>query len=216
MKLLRQMFTHNLGLKFVSLLLAFTVWRVITSQDIAELGFTVPLELRNIPTGVEVVGDVVNSISVRVRTSSKLIKQLTVADMYASLDLDRASLGEHTYPLTSNNMQVPVGVEIVRVVPAHVKLRLEKTLSKNVPVKIRMQGALPDGRVFSQLSSNPSEIRVEGPESHIKDLLQVLTDIIDLSGVSTDKPFPVNLSVEDPTVRLSRERVDVQVVLKKN
>jgi YbbR domain-containing protein len=107
-------------------------------------------------------------------------------------------------------------VEIVRIVPTHIKLRLEKTMSRNLPVKIRLRGALPGGKVFSELRSNPSEIKVEGPESHIKDLSQIFTDVIDLSGVSSDKPFPVNLSVEDPTIRLSRERVDVQVVLKKN
>lgn len=210
-KFFRQLFTKNLGLKFISLILAFAFWRVITTEDIAEIGFSVPLELRNIPDGVEVVGDVVNTVNVRVRSSSRIINRLSSADMYISIDLAHAPLGEHTYPLSNKNVQGPVGVEIVRVIPTHVKLHLERTIHRVVPVIMRWQGSVPDFKGAVKLEASPQTVSIEGPESHVDAVSQVTTDMIDLSTITLNQTVSVNLSVDDPTIRLSREKVDVHV-----
>ncbi len=208
MKLFRQLFLHNLGLKFFSVILAFAIWRTITSEDIAEVGFTAPLELRNIPAGVELVGDVVNSVNLRVRSSSRLLKRLSSADMYVSIDLAHASLGEHTYPLSSANVQAPVGVDVVRVVPTHVKLRLERTVRRTVPVSIRWRGQTSD-QPPQYLKLSPSRVSVEGPESRVNAISQVYTDPVSLKDLSPGQSYSINLSVDDPTLRLSIEKVTI-------
>lgn len=213
MKIFRQVFTQNIGLKFFSLVLAFAFWRIITSEDIAEVGFNVPLELRNMPEGVEVVGDVINSVNVRARASAKLIKRLTAADMYISINLSHPFLGEHTYPLNNVSVQAPVGVEVIRVVPTHVKLRLERTIRKTLPVNVRWKGSLGDFKGTPRLDAEPAEVQVEGPESRVNDLTQVSTDLIDLARVAPNQKLSVSLSVDDPTVRLSVEKVDVRIAL---
>lgn len=185
---------------------------MITSENISEIGFTVPLELRNIPEGVEVFGDVVNSVNLRVRATSRLIKGLNNAGLVASVDLSRATPGEHTYPLTNVNVQVPLGVEVVRVVPAHIKLHLERTLGRSVPVKVRWRGSLPNHADFSELSPLPNQIRIEGPESRVSEITQLFTDVVDLSEVNAAQTFAVNISIDDPTIRLSQEKVNVHVV----
>jgi len=209
MKFLRQLFTNNLGLKLFSLMLAFVIWRVITSEDIAEAGFTIPLELRNIPAGSEVVGDVVNSVNVRVRSTSQVLKRLSGADMFAFLDLTSLSLGEHTYPLTNTNIQAPTGVDVVRIVPTHVKLRLERTASRTVAVKVRWRGDL-DG--IAELVPIPAQIQIDGPESHVNEVAQVNTDFVDLKSLPSGRKMSVALAIEDPTIRLSQETVTVQAV----
>lgn len=211
MKIIRQIFTQNIGLKFFSLILALAFWRIISSEDMAEVGFTVPLELRNMPEGIEVVGDLINSVNVRARASAKLIKRLTAADMYISIDLSHPFLGEHTYPLSSASVQAPVGVELIRVIPTHVKLRLERTVRKTLPVKVRWKGAMPDFKGIPELNADPAEVQVEGPESRVNDLKQVSTDMIDLTQVTPDQKLSVSLSIDDPTVRLSLEKVDVRI-----
>jgi YbbR-like protein len=213
MKIIRQIFTQNIGLKFFSLVLAFAFWRIITTEDIAEVGFNVPLELRNMPEGVEVVGDVINSVNVRARASAKLIKRLSAADMYLSIDLSRPFLGEHTYPLNNASVQTPLGVEVIRVIPTHVKLRLERTVRRTLPVKVRWKGNLPDFKGVPELYADPAEVRVEGPESRVNDLTQVSTDVIDLSQVAPNQKLSVSLSVDDPMVRISLEKVDVRVAV---
>lgn len=212
MKFFRNLFTQNIGLKFFSLLLAFAVWRLISSEDVAEVGFSVPLELRNIPERVEVVGDAVNSVDIRVRASSNVIKRLSSADMYIYLDLSHPSLGEHTYPLTSSNVQSPTGVEVVRLIPTHVKLRLERTASRTVPVKTRLRGVIPASKGFAELEVTPKEVVVEGPESRISDVSQVFTDMIDVNQLTLNETLEVNLAVDDPTIRLSPEKVKVRAI----
>ncbi|MDD5541595.1 MAG: CdaR family protein [Acidobacteriia bacterium] len=209
MRVIRQLFTHNIGLKLFSLFLAFFIWRAIASGDVSEVGFTVPLELRNIPEGAAVVGDVVNSVNVRVRSSSEILKRLSSADMLAFLDLSGVSMGERTYPLAANNVQVPVGVEVVHVVPTHVKLTLEKTVDRMVPVNVRVRGNLAG---LGELLPQPAQVRIQGPESHVKLITQVNTDYVNPEDFSSERKISISLAVEDPTIRLSQESVVVQVV----
>ncbi len=212
MKFFRQLLTRNIWLKCFSLILAFIIWRMITSEDIAEVGFNVPLELRNIPEGAEVVGDVVDTVNLRVRSSSRLINRLSSADMYVSIDLAHAPFGEHTYPLSSSNVRAPVGVDVVRVIPTHVKLRLDRTIQRTVPVKPRWHSSIPNFKKTFMVTATPAQVQIKGPESRVNAINQISTDDIDLSGVSPNQPFTVNLSVDDPTIRLSQERVTVRVV----
>lgn len=209
MKFIRQLFTKNIGLKLISLILAFAVWRMIASEDIAEVGFRIPLELRNIPDGMEVVGDVVNAVNVRVRSSSRVIKQLSSADMDTSIDLSEAEVGEHTFSLTKSNVQAPGGVEVIRVIPTHVKLRLEKTTHRMVPVRVRWQGSAASGDSGAAVILSPKEVRVEGPETHVNDITQVFTDALNLKELKPGQTISVNLSIDDPTLRLSQEKVSV-------
>jgi hypothetical protein len=62
-----QLFVHNLGLKVVSLSIAVLLWVAITSAPRAEIGFTVPIELLNIPDGFEINTDSSAQAQVRVR-----------------------------------------------------------------------------------------------------------------------------------------------------
>ena len=62
----RKLLFDNWGIKLVSLGLSLTLWFYVTSKGKTEMTLTVPLELRNIPQGMTVVGDVAGSLEMRV------------------------------------------------------------------------------------------------------------------------------------------------------
>ncbi|HXY54602.1 MAG TPA: YbbR-like domain-containing protein, partial [Nitrospirota bacterium] len=63
----RKLLLDNWGIKMVSLGLSLTLWFYVTSKGKTEMTLTVPLEMRNIPQGMTVVGDVAGSLEVRVQ-----------------------------------------------------------------------------------------------------------------------------------------------------
>ncbi|HEX9759876.1 MAG TPA: CdaR family protein [Candidatus Acidoferrales bacterium] len=125
MRFLRGLLLHNWGLKLLALLLAFLLWATFTAEPFVEIGFQVPVEFRNLPPPLDVSDDAPAQVRVRVRGRSTLVRRLTPADLTISLDLSGVDTGDMVVPLsTSQVLELPPGVELVRIVPAELRLRI--------------------------------------------------------------------------------------------
>lgn len=216
MKTLRVLFTKNLPLKVFSLALGFVLWRLIASEEYVEVGFTVPLELRNIPPQFEIVGDVVNNVNVRVRASASTMKHLTAADISASVDLSQAGPGERMFNLTGDQIQTRRDVEVVRVSPPRIRLKLERTRRSSLPVALRWNGDSEHARALAAVERTqliPAVITVEGPESHVRRSQTLFTEPIPFPLTIEKNPweFSAFIDLDDPFLRLSHDRVQVKV-----
>ena len=60
----------NLPLKVISLVVAAVLWLAVSGQSTVERNIRVPLEYRNVPPGMEMVGDPPGQADVRLRGSS--------------------------------------------------------------------------------------------------------------------------------------------------
>ena len=69
---------ENWGIKLVSLGLSLTLWFYVTSKGKTEMTLTVPLELRNIPQNMAVVGNVAGSLEVRVQGQERVLRDITI------------------------------------------------------------------------------------------------------------------------------------------
>src|SRR5437762_9527057 len=94
----KNLLLKNLQLKAVSLTLAVLLWIGLNSEPKSELGIKVPLEFRNSPKGVEVLGET-NNVDIRLSASSSVVKRIDASDVTASIDLSGWTPGERTYTL---------------------------------------------------------------------------------------------------------------------
>ncbi len=123
---LREWVLHNWGLKLLALGISFLLWTTYTAEPVAEVGFQVPLEFRNIPKDLEISGDVPTQVRVRIRGRSALLRRLTPADLGISVDLAGEAAGEKLLQLTADLVDAPYGATVVRVAPSHLRLLLVK------------------------------------------------------------------------------------------
>ena len=209
---IRNFFATNLHLKLTSVFLALLLWVTINGEPKSEIRFRVPLEYRNLPKGIEVLDDTVNTIDVRLSASSSMIKRLESSDITAAIDLSDWSYGEKTYSISANNIRIPYGVGVTKITPSKVRLRFEPTGHKTVPIRARAIGRTADGHRVDLISCEPSSAEIEGPEGHLSAVHFVSTDSIDISGRSEGFVKRVNLFVEDPLLRLSKiQQTDVEM-----
>ncbi len=124
MNFLRRYLLHNWWLKLLALLLAFLLWSAVTGEPPTEVGYAVPLELRNVPANLEVSGDVPATIRIWLRGSAPLVRRLVPADIVVAIDLIGRSAGEHVFQLKPSDIEVPYGTRVVRLSPSEVRLRL--------------------------------------------------------------------------------------------
>ena len=109
---------RNIGLKFLSICIAALLWLVVAGDRVVERVVRVPVEFQNLPQGLEIIGDPLSSVDLRVRGSSGLLGRLGAGDLSAVIDLRTARPGQRLFHLTSDEIQAPYGVEIVQVTPA--------------------------------------------------------------------------------------------------
>ena len=137
---MRALLLENLPLKLVSLALAALLWFVIAGEKTSEMGLSVPVELQNFPKDLELTGEPVNAVEVRLRASPGIIQRLGPGDVSAQVDLTGVQEGEHIVHLTGDSIRVPFGVKVVKITPSILTLNLERTLQKMVPVRPRLLG----------------------------------------------------------------------------
>jgi len=216
MRQLRHWLIDNWHLKLISLILAVMLWMVVATETSSELGMEVPLEYRNIPAQLEITGDTTNTVQVRLRGSSNVIRDISAKDVSTTIDLSKMRPGEKIVPLSPQNVQAPFGAGVIRVNPSSVRFNLERTLTKTVPVVPTILGQPSDGFEIASVAVNPSKVEVEGPESRVSALASIATVPIRLDRRQTHIEQAADLDVPDPQIRLRRPApVAVRVEIRK-
>ncbi len=223
---------ENLGLKVLSLVLGITLWYAVARDQGAEFAFSIPLELRDVPEGLEVVEESVQQIEVRLRGPSEILRGLTPQDLSVGIDLSEAEPGTRVAYLTPDDVAVPFGARAMRVTPASVRLTLDRTIQRTVNVIPRVSGAPAEGFELTGIGLLPQAITIVGPASQVRDLVQVTTEPVSAEGlrqsysrsvrleldplVRLEHDSSVNLTLDVREVRLRKELADVTVTPKPN
>ena len=194
----------------VALGLAFGLWFFVADEQGAEVLVSAPLELVNVPTGLEVVDQSVQEVDVRLRGASGLLRDAPLQGLRARLDLTGEAPGERTWFLGTEAIEAPSGVQVMRVDPPQVLLRLDRTLTSTVRVSPRVLGQPATGFEIHGVVIEPLELAVEGPESLLRDTAQITTEPISAQGLR--ETFSQRLQIElDPALRPSVRYVDVRL-----
>ncbi len=202
------------ALKLASLALAVGLWFVIAGKPTAERGLAVPVELRNVPRDLELTGDPVNTVDVRVRASPGLINSLDPGAIRATIDLAGAQEGERIVQLSPEQIQAPQGFRVVKITPSLLTLNLERTVRKKVPVRPRVIGRPASGFEVAEITSDPAEVQITGPRSRVQEVESAFTEPVSVAGAEATVTETVNVGLEDPLLRLdggSRVRVSAVV-----
>jgi len=205
----------NIWLKALSLGLALLLWMVVSGEETVERGLRVPLELTQVPAGLELLGDVPATVDVRVRGASGTLSRVGAGDVVAVLDLHTAQTGRRLFPLTPDQVRVPFGVEIVQLLPSAVTMAFERSASRELPVSPAVDGRPAPGFVVGPLSSDPRKVEVIGPESAVMRATEVVTEPVSVAGAQAEVKQSVILGLLDPALRLKTARsatVTVQVL----
>ena len=155
---------------------------MIAGETTSEVGLQVPLELQNFPRDMELTGDAVNAVEVRLRASPGILHGLHPGDVSARIDLRGAGEGERIVHLTAEAIRVPFGVKVVKISPAILTINLEQTLQKVVPVRPRLLGRPARGYEVGEITSEPAQVRIAGPKSRVEEIESAFTEPISLDG----------------------------------
>jgi YbbR domain-containing protein len=209
---MKDLLLRNWHLKLISLGLATVLWAEVARTPTSEIVLPVFLELENIPAQTEVFGDLPDSVQIRLRGPSSLLRTLSQQNVSFSIDMKDATLGEEkVVALTPDLVHAPFGVDVVRVNPSSVRLTVEQTAARDVKVVPVLSGAPAQGFEIESTVIHPETVQVEGPVSHIRDMETIKTSRLNVDGRKEAFHEVVELDWSDPTVQPKPGTVTVEV-----
>lgn len=206
---------RNLGLKLMAVLLATALWFIVAGEQQVERAMRIPLEFRNKPAHLEIVGDPPTAVDIRVLGSSAVLSRMEQGELVAVLDLTNARPGSRLFHMRTDAVRVPYGVEVQNIAPATVGLELESSLQRTLIVTPAVEGEPAPGFVAGQISAEPGKVEVIGPESHVRALAAATTEPVSIERAQADVQDTVTIGVSDAAVRLvSPQNATVRVQIR--
>lgn len=204
---------RNFLLKVLSVIAAFCVWLFVNAgaRD-TERGLQVPLELRNIPPSLMITSPRVDFIDLRASGPRTLLSRIDRNRLVIPLDLTGVRPGPAVFGISTESLNLPRGVKIVRITPSQVTLELAKVERKTLPVRLDLRTETGDGLKVTTTKISPQAIEVVGPANELKQLKFVDTEPVALSITEVGpQQLEVPLRSLGEYFSLSAQRVAVEV-----
>ncbi len=203
---------RNLGLKFLSTCIAALLWLVVAGERVVERVLRAPVEFQNLPDSLELVGNLPETVEVRLRGSSGALTRMGAGDLSAVLDLRTARPGRRLFHLTPAQVSVPYGINVVQVGPSTVMMEFETSGLRIVPVEPDIEGRPAPGFEVTAVTSDPPTVEVAGPESALQRLDAAVTEPVSVTNEARSVSEVVTIGVQDASLRLSKPQTAVVTV----
>jgi len=198
---------RNLGLKVLAVVLAVLLWITVAGEHVVERSFRVPLEFRNVPDALEIVGNTPDTVDVRLRGSSALLSRMQPGEIVAVLDLGGARAGSRLFHIRPDEVRAPFGVEVSQIVPGTLPLELEKSARRRVPIVPATDGDPAPGFVIGRVSADPAMVEIVGPESRVRQVAEATTEPVTIKDAKGRVRDGVTVGVVDTSVRLAQPQI---------
>jgi YbbR domain-containing protein len=205
--------TRIWGLRVLALCIALSIWYRVSLEDRETLTErTIEASVTyNRPIGY-VILDQVRSVDVRLRGTSKRIRDLNPYQVDVQVELVQTQEGTIDVPLEAENVKVPEGFEVVSIDPNVIRVELDREISQSLPVSPLIVGRVPAGYRNEEPEVFPNQVLVTGPESLIARVQALSTRPVSLTGRTETFEDSVPVSAPDPLIQVAQpSRVSVRV-----
>jgi len=198
---LKEFFFKNKTLKIMAIIFAIALWILVEGEIKTEVGFLIPLDFRNLPQDMVIIGKPVNEVEVRVLASKKAISKLSPMQLSASIDLSMAKQGVNNFIIASRDIKTPKSAEIIKTNPSSILITLETVVTKLVPVKINLSGNPAGGFHVKDISIEPDSVVLFGTRSKLNDINNIYTEPLDITGIKGNKTTMMHIQLADTELK---------------
>jgi len=204
---MKNLIFNNTGLKLLSLGFAILLWFIISARGTSEITLDVPIEYINIPKGLEILRKDRDRVNVSIFGSERILRAVKPDDLRVFIDLKGSPSGTRVYSIIRRNIKVPAAVTVSNVSPSSVKITLDRTIEREVPVKVVLDRIPRDYKLIIK----PDRVRIEGPESIVRNVHILKTEPLKLRDLKNGNKRDATIITNLDKVRLSVDMVEVSL-----
>ena len=210
---MRKLLFENFGLKITAILLSVLLWLFASSRGLSEIALDVPLELKDIPPGIELINHSIKVVGVNIKGQEGIIRTIRPSDIRAFVDLSKARKGESIYSINKNNIKLPPGVTVTNITPSSVRVSLEESVTKTVQVRPVIIGTPGSGFYVKSLSIFPENVVIEGARSKVATVDTMKTEPLDITGIKETVTRDLEVETTGTNIRTKTKDVTVKIVI---
>ena len=206
--ILLRMATENIRLKTMSFGLAVAIWALLQSEQVVERRTRVKVQY-SWPEELVRVDEVPRWVSVTVSGPQGRVRAVERRSLQMKVDLTEAERG--LVPIDFTELRVnglPDSLKITQINPPMAEVELDAKVRQKVHVRPSVIGEPVEGWSRGTITVAPQSIEVEGPASLLRELTEVSTEIVNISGTKETVEADVGLSL--PT-RIIKPTVEAPV-----
>ena len=177
----------------------------------------IPVEYTKHDPGIEIVDTSVNTVRLQLGGSGALIKSVQPDQVQVRLDLGKAVIGSNIFSITKENISLPPGIFLSKVVPPVVEVTLDKTITRQIPVQVDWVGKLPENIILSQVKIDPENVKVIGGKRILENISTLYTEKVPLDNINKTGTTTVSLALNPASLKIasgSKDRIKLTYVVK--
>ena len=209
------MLNNKTLLKILSVFIALGMWIMVVSGHEETKEMTVPVKLINVSNGKVAIADYPN-VSVNIKGAARLMQSLANSDVLLNIDVAAFPNGQSIRRILPVDFKKPLGLEIVDVKPAELRITLDDITAKDVRVLPSIIGEVKQGYMVESITLKPNSVNVTGAKSLLSNLENISTMPINLSERSKNFVQNVVLKDYDGVTKIQPSSVEVRVKLREN
>jgi YbbR domain-containing protein len=160
----------NWELKILAVLAAIIFWALVigTENTFYTLPDDIPIKAFNVPEDL-VVAQELGTVKLRLKTNNiENIKNIKAEDFNAYIDLEGFTVGERDTEVQVSSKNTDVNV--LRIEPSTVTVRIEAKAEKEVPVVYETQGNVKEGYEIKDVSIGEERAVIKGAQNILDDI----------------------------------------------
>ncbi|HEY5947557.1 MAG TPA: CdaR family protein [Kofleriaceae bacterium] len=170
----------NLGLKFLSMVLAITVFLLVNTDRDREISARIGVSY-TLPDDKVLVSDRLDEVRISIKGPWQRLRRFDERELERiNLDLRRAQSGD-VY-ITPDMITLPSGLRVTSISPRTVRVAFDRRVEKLVEISPQLVGRPMHGYVVSEVKPMPTTIKVRGAERALKGVTSVRTQEISVDG----------------------------------
>jgi YbbR domain-containing protein len=203
----------------LSIVLALIVWWIAINQEnplvVQDFQQRVPVSVLGLGDGLVVVEDLSDeTVKLRLRAPRTSWENMDVTDFRATIDLTGLEPGQHDVAVQVKSLDPQV--TIVDVQRPQLRVTLDPSLVKDVPVQVEIMDGTAFGYDAQPAVYSPMTVTVSGPASQVQQVTKARTEVY-LRGAKSQVERVQNVVAVDaqnqPVARVTSEPTLVQVVV---
>lgn len=183
-------------LRLVALLISVLLWITVLGGKRIEITKTVNLDYQ-MAKDLVIANKYPLTVVFRVIGPRAFLKEFEDRAISIPLDLRDAKVGEYDVVIREEMLDVPLGLKVVSVNPQIISIKIDRAVTKRVPIRAIFAGQLPQGMRVSRVTMMPSTIEVRGAQSRLQTLDAIPTEAISLSANSLRQEFDTSISLAE-------------------
>ncbi len=206
--------SENSSYKVVALLITLILWVIILGSKEATVIKMIEADYI-LPRDFTVTNSVPREVAFRVSGPRLALKKFSEVKEPLTIDLTSANEGLTTVRIHPDSINVPPGLRVMTVSPSVITPKLERIITKSIPIEVQIQGRLPAKRKLVHFSVEPPFSDLTGPRSLVENTKVIKTQRLDLSEIDSSTIQDLSLEpVEPGIIRSGDGKVKVSLTVK--